>query len=174
MKQRLFLMLAVVSFFVFSVGQAGAEDADVSRATLSGLRGVGIFVENNQQNVQKYAQKAGIDREAIQRETERRLGAAGIRVVAGDEWLRTPGNPFLYLSINTHETEKYWYAYDIKVEVRQVVYLEANPKVRTMATTWSMNMTGSANIGNLHIIRNDAMVLVERFIAAYRAVNKGK
>jgi len=35
-------------------------------------------------------------------------------------------------------------------------------------------MTGIANIGNLHIVRNDAMVLVERFVAAYRAVNKGR
>jgi hypothetical protein len=168
------IILLVFLMFVVTVSPVWAEDSEVNRATLAGLRGVGIFVENNQQNIQKYAQKAGIDREAMQRETERRLGAAGIRVVVGDEWRRTPGNPFLYLSINTHETEKYWYAYDIKVEVRQVVNLEANTKVRTMATTWSMNMTGSANIGNLHIIRNDAMVLVERFIVAYRAVNKGK
>ncbi len=163
-----FFMCAVVALPVW------AEDSEVSRGTLAGLQGFGIFVENTQANIQKYVQRAGIDRETVQRETERRLLAAGIKVVAGEEWRRTPGNPFLYVSINTHETEKYWYAYDIKVEVRQVAYLEANPKVRTMATTWSMNMTGSANIGNLHIIRNDAMVLVERFVAAYKAVNKGK
>ena len=160
------LMCAVVALPVW------AEDSEVSRGTLAGLQGVSVFVENTQANVQKYAQKAGIDREVIQKETERRLRAAGIKVVAGEEWRRTPGNPFLYVSINTHETEKYWYAYDIKVEVRQVVNLEANPKVRTMATTWSMNMTGMANIGNLHIIKNDAMVLVERFVAAYKSVNK--
>ncbi len=163
-----FFMCAVIALPVW------AEDSEVSRGTLAGLQGFGIFVENTQANIQKYVQRAGIDRETVQRETERRLLAAGIKVVAGEEWRRTPGNPFLYVSINTHETEKYWYAYDIKVEVRQVAYLEANPKVRTMATTWSMNMTGSANIGNLHIIRNDAMVLVERFVAAYKAVNKGK
>ena len=168
MISLVFFMYAVVALPVW------AEDSEVSRGTLAGLQGFGIFVENTQANIQKYVQRAGIDRDTVQRETERRLLAAGIKVVAGEEWRRTPGNPFLYVSINTHETEKYWYAYDIKVEVRQVVYLEANPKVRTMATTWSMNMTGSANIGNLHIIRNDAMVLVERFIAAYRAVNKGK
>ncbi|HNY73254.1 MAG TPA: hypothetical protein PKL55_06920 [Syntrophales bacterium] len=173
MKRKIIHLLVFV-FWVSMVGSVWAEDSEVSRGTLAGLQGVGVFVENTQANVQKYAQKAGIDREAIQRETERCLAAAGIKVVAGEEWRRTPGNPFLYVSINTHETEKYWYAYDIKVEVRQVVYLEANPKVRTMATTWSMNMTGMANIGNLHIVRNDAMVLVERFVAAYRAVNKGR
>jgi len=168
------IAVLVLVFFVMGAWQLYAEDSEISRGTLAGLQGLSVFVENTQANVQKYARKAGIDREAIQMETERRLAAAGIKVVAGEEWRRTPGNPFLYVSINTYETEKYWYAYDIKVEVRQVVYLEANPKVRTMATTWSMNMTGIANIGNLHIVRNDAMVLVERFVAAYRAVNKGR
>ncbi|MDI9570380.1 MAG: hypothetical protein QM278_06625 [Pseudomonadota bacterium] len=131
-------------------------------------------MEEIQPNIKRYAEKAGIEREAIKKETERRLAAAGIVMVESEEWRRTPGNPFLYVSINTHETEKYWFAYDVKVELRQVVCLEANPLVRTMATTWSMNMTGIANIGNLHIIRGDAMVLVERFVAAHRSVNKGK
>jgi len=151
-----------------------AEDSIINRETLAGLQAFGIFVENTQPNIQKYIQKAEIDRETIYKETEKRLQAAGIRVVVGDDWRRIPGNPFLYISINTHETEKYWYAYDIKVEVRQVVCLEANPKVRTMATTWNMNMTGSANIGNMHVIKNDVLVLVERFINAYSAVNKGR
>ncbi len=173
MKRKHAVALALF-IFVMGLWPLYAEDSDVSRATLKGLQGVGVFVEDVQPNVQKYARKAGIEREVIQRETERRLQAAGINVVVGEAWRRTPGNPFLYVNINTHETEKYWYAYDIKVELRQVVNLEANQKVRTMATTWSMNMTGIANIGNLHVVRNDVMALVERFIAAYRSVNKGK
>ena len=51
MKQKLFLILAVVSFFVFSVGPARAEDSDASRATLAGLQGVAVVVEDLQPSV---------------------------------------------------------------------------------------------------------------------------
>jgi len=56
--------------------------------------------------------------------------------------------------------------------LRQIVSLEANPKVRTLASTWSISITGLANIGNLNLIRQDTGVLVGRFVQAYRAVNK--
>lgn len=163
----IFLLLCTIA-----VLPAFAEDADVSRGTLKGLRGVCVLVENIQPNIQKYAQKYGLSAPQIQKEIEQRLRAAGIRVVSGNDWLNMPGRPALYVNINTHETEKYWYAYDIKLELRQIVFLEANPKVRTLTGTWYINMTGMANIGNLHVIKNDTMVLVERFVGAYRAVNR--
>jgi hypothetical protein len=54
------------------------------------------------------------------------------------------------------------------------VSLEINPKVKTLAATWSMNITGMTHIGNLQVIRKDTDILVERFISIYRAVNKPK
>jgi hypothetical protein len=150
-----------------------AEDSQISRSTLAGLQNISILVENIQPNIQQYAQKSGLDADQIRRDIEHRLRAAGIGTVSGDDWLKMPGRPVLYVNINTHETEKYWYAYDIQLQQRQIVYLEANPKIRTLADTWSINMTGIASIGNLHIIRNDVLVLVEKFIQAYRSVNKG-
>nr|HPJ97519.1 hypothetical protein [Syntrophales bacterium] len=72
MKRKIIHLLVFV-FWVSMVGSVWAEDSEVSRGTLAGLQGVSVFVENTQANVQKYAQKAGIDREAIQMETERRL-----------------------------------------------------------------------------------------------------
>lgn len=153
---------------------AGAEDIPESRATLRGLAGVAVFVEEPQTNIQKYAQKAGLERNQLQQEVERYLQSHGIAVLSYDQWLRTPGMPFFYLNINTHETERYWYAYDIKVEVRQTAILEVNPKLRTVVATWSTNMTGLTNIGNLSLIKKDVMVMVHKFVAAYQATNKGK
>jgi arginine/ornithine N-succinyltransferase beta subunit len=78
----------------------------------------------------------------------------------------------LYICINTHETEKYWYAYDIKVELRQLATLDANPQMKTLAVTWSLNMTGQANIGTLNVIRQDTGVMVGRFVQAWKVGNR--
>jgi hypothetical protein len=108
----------------------------------------------------------------LQREIEARLNKAGIKVLTWDQALKTPGSPFLYVVVNTHESEKYWYAYDIRIELQQLVSMAANPKVRAMAGTWSTNMTGIANIGTLQVIKDDVGVLVGKFVQVYKAANK--
>jgi hypothetical protein len=141
-------------------------DADITRQTIRGLGGVNVIVEEIQPNVQKYAQRAGITKEQIQKDVEAKLKSNGIKVLTKDEWLKTPGRPVLYVNINTHETEKYWYAYNIVLALKQVVSLEANPSIKTLASTWSINMTGMANIGTLGIIKTSVDDLVGRFVNA--------
>jgi hypothetical protein len=133
-----------------------------------------VAVEEFQPNLMKYGavQKAGLSKEALQREIEARLNKAGIKVLTWDQALKTPGAPFLYIVVNTHESEKYWYAYDIRIELQQLVSMAANPKVRAMAGTWSTNMTGIANIGTLQVIKDDVGVLVGKFVQVYKAANK--
>ncbi|PKN17321.1 MAG: hypothetical protein CVU71_16190 [Deltaproteobacteria bacterium HGW-Deltaproteobacteria-6] len=167
-------VIAILLSALFWSTYAPADDSEISRSTLTGLKGVYVLVENIQPNIQKYAQKAGLSTEQIKKNIEKKLFAAGIRTLSRDEWLKLAGRPVLYVNINTHETEKYWYAYDIKCEFRQIVSLEVNPKVKTLANTWSVNITGMTNIGNLHLIKKDADVLLERFIQAHRSVNRRK
>lgn len=174
MTRGIRLTLAGFLFVLSFSAQARAEDSEVTRRTLTGLQGVRVLVEDLQPNVRAYAPKAGITVGQLQQDIESRLRAAGIRTVAGDDWRRLAGRPILYVNINTHETERYWYAYDIKVELRQVVSLEVNPKIKTLADTWSINITGEANIGNLNILRKDALALVEGFVRAYQSVNGPK
>ena len=149
-----------------------ADDSEVSRATLAGLQGVNVVVEEVQPNIQKYAAKFGLSGVQIRRDVVQKLQEGGIRVAEGSEWLVIPGRPVLSVSVNTHETEKYWYAYDIKIELRQLAVLEASPQVKTLASTWSLNITGLANIGNLNLIRQDVGALAGKFAQAYQAVNK--
>jgi hypothetical protein len=165
-----FLSVSLLSF----AGPLHALDTDVTRMTLSGLQGVYVAVEEFQPNLMKYGavQKAGLSKEALQREIEARLNKAGIKVLTWDQALKTPGAPFLYIVVNTHESEKYWYAYDIRIELQQLVSMAANPKVRAMAGTWSTNMTGIANIGTLQVIKDDVGVLVGKFVQVYKAANK--
>ena len=174
MKRGYFLPLVGIAFILsaFLTLPALAEDSGMSRATLAGLQGVSVVVEEVQPNIQKYAAKFGLSGAQIRQDVVQKLQESGIRVVEGNEWLAIPGRPVLSVNVNTHETEKYWYAYDIKIELRQLAVLEANPQVKTLAGTWSMNITGLANIGNLNLIRQDVGALAGRFVQAYKAVNK--
>jgi hypothetical protein len=174
MKRRCLLPFVSIVFILpaFLVLPVLADDSEVSRATLAGLQGVNVIVEEVQPNIQKYAAKFGLSGTQIRRDVVQKLQEGGIRVVEGNEWLAIPGRPVLSVNVNTHETEKYWYAYDIKIELRQLAVLEANPQVKTLAATWSLNITGLANIGNLNLIRQDVGALAGRFVQAYRAVNK--
>ncbi len=162
-----------VLFLTLLTAQGLAEDSEVSRATLKGMEAVRIIVEEFQPNLQKYTDRLGPTPAQIRRNIEQNLREGGIRVVEGTEWLKVPGRPVLYVSINTHETEKYSYAYDIKVELRQVVLLAAYPEIRSLATTWSINITGVTNVGNLQVIGHDVDFLVDRFVQVYLAVNRG-
>ncbi len=168
------LILSITILLLLFIIPSWAEDIPETRATLKGLPGVAVFIEELQTNVQKYGKKAGLERALIQKEVEQILKNQGINILSYNDWLKTKGRPFLYVNINTHETERYWYAYDIKVEVKQGATLEANPQVKTMVATWGISLTGMANIGNLHIIKKDAMVLVQKFAEAYKTVNREK
>ena len=174
MQRRYFLPFVSIVWILsaFLALPVLADDSEVSRATLAGLQGVNVVVEEVQPNVQKYAAKFGLSGALIRRDVVQKLQEGGIRVTQENEWLAIPGRPVLSVSVNTHETEKYWYAYDIKIELRQLAVLEASPQVKTLASTWSLNITGLANIGNLNLIRQDVGALAGKFVQAYRAVNK--
>lgn len=166
-----FIMASLM--LLFAAPPVGAIDTDITRKTLSGLQGVYVVVEELQPNLMKYsaAQKSGLSSEGLKRDIEGRLSKAGIRVLTWDQAVKTPGLPFLYINVNTHESEKYWYAYDIRIELQQLVSMEANPKVKAVGGTWSTNMTGMVNIGTMDKLKEAVEVLLDRFIGAFRAAN---
>ena len=148
-----------------------AVDSDTSRQTLSRIKGIYVLVEELQPNIRKPASRLNFTSEQLQKEIESRFQKAGITVLNRDEWLRTPGRPVLYLNVNTHQREKYWWAYDIRLEFQQIASLEANPTIKTLVSTWSTNVTGSVNVGTLAIIGNEVRMLTDIFIKAYLSVN---
>jgi hypothetical protein len=170
-KRRIGWVAAICLLFAVN---AFAIDSEQTRLTLKGLKGVHVIVEDLQPNVlkyDKYIRENRLNKDVLKTDVEAALRNAGIRVLTWQEMLNTQGKPILYLNINTHESEKYWYGYNVEVELRQVVFPEINPKMKIMVSTWSINATGVANIGNLHVIKNDVMTLVGTFIRAYKHVN---
>ena len=170
MKQRLYYLAAVIVVLIMWSSSAIAIDSEITRKTLVDIRGIHVFVENIQPNIEKYASRFKITKEQIQQDVEQRLKNASIVVLSYNDWLKTAGRPMLYVNVNTHEYEKYWYSYTISLAVQQGVMLETNPKIKTIATTWSIEMTGIANIGTLDSIKTNTAYLVDRFINAYRSV----
>lgn len=159
------------ALYLFFAGAAYAEDSEASRRTLKGLTGVYVIVEEFQPNLlkyEKYTTQFGPNKESCRQEVERKLKEAGMRAFSAQEWQKTPGRPVLYVNVNTHETEKYWFSYDIKLELRQRVVLEAHPEIKVLADTWSLNVTGMTNIGNLKQIRQDLGRLLTRFIQGWK------
>jgi len=171
------LALQVVAVFTFLAGfviPAYAFDAEVSRETLKGLTGFHVLIEELNPNIAKYAnvQKNHIGTQILKSQVENSLQKAGIRVLSWDEMMKTPERPMLYIRVNTHEYEKFWYAYDIRVEARQSVTLVSQPGKMISGATWSVNMTGVMNIGQLQTLYDNLGLLLGRFVEAYKAVNK--
>ncbi|MBU3931843.1 MAG: hypothetical protein KKF01_05315 [Proteobacteria bacterium] len=167
-------IVAVLVLLVVSVVRVHAFDAEVSRETLKGLTGFYVVIEELNPNIAKYVevQKIRISSQQLKSHVENRLQKAGIRSLSWDEMTKTPGSPVLYVCVNTHEYEKFWYAYDIRVEVRQLVTLVNQPGKMITGETWSVNMTGIMNIGQIQTLYDNLGVLLDRFIQAYNAVNK--
>lgn len=167
---QIFTVFALLTGFI---APAGAFDADVSRETLRGLTAFYVLIEELNPNVAKYAnlQKNQITVQTLKSQVESRLRAAGIRVLSWEEMLRTPEQPILYVSVNTHEYEKFWFAYNILVEVRQAVTLAGQPGRRISGATWSMNMTGVMNIGQLRTLYDSLGTLLTGFVEAHKKVN---
>ncbi len=163
---------SLFSIFFMMASALYAVDSELTRQTLLGLKGVSVAVENPQPNIQKYAERFGLARDQLQKDIEQRLTMAGIVVLSQEKWSQTSGRPVLYIVVNTHEYMKYWYAYTIIVELRQIATPEANPDMKTLAATWSISMAGIANIGTLNTVKDNVNTLVDKFIDAYLSVNK--
>lgn len=171
------LALQIVVVFAFLAGfvlPAHAFDAEASRETLKGLTGFYVLIEELNPNIVKYAnvQKNQITTQTLKIQVENRLRAAGIRVLSWDEMMKTPERPMLYVSVNTHEYEKFWYAYNIRVDVRQLTTLVSRPEKPFIGSTWAINITGVMNIGQLQTLYDNLGLLLDRFVQACQAVNK--
>lgn len=172
--RRIYFPVWLSIFLLYMALPAAADDSEQARQTLAGLRGLQVVVEELQGNITKYdnyLQKVGLNSAQLKRDVEARLKAAGIKILSPEEWSKTPGRPVLYVNLNTHESEKYWFAYDLKLELRQVVSLEARPEIKTLANTWGINVTGVVNIGTFSVIRDNVGAMTERFLQAWKKVN---
>lgn len=138
------------------------------QATLRGLKGVMVFIEEVDSDVENH----GLTKVLLKREVASRLRQADIPVLTADEAFNAAGKPYLYLNLTTHNTGIDLYSYSIRIEFNQDVCIIREPSVRASATTWNANVVGIVGAANLPAVTEDVILLTDRFIHDYLAANQ--
>lgn len=140
---------------------------EYTRDTMRGLKGIAVIVET----LRPEAEADGLSMEDLHSDTVDKLMAAGILVLAQDDWAQTPGRPWLYVSVNTM---KYLatHFFSVDVQLKQEVSLPRSPSIVTSCSTWEVGSIGFAAPQSLSDkIRSSVGAYVDHFIRDFKAVN---
>lgn len=164
--------LFILIFFILSQFfnyPSMAIDSQSNRATLKGLRGVGVLIEK----LPEVLEKEGLQRDQLQKEVEAQLKKAGIEVYSREECVKIPGEPYLYINLNVNvaKTESDIYPYTIDIMLIQKVSLIRDPNRVTYAVTWSTGGVGSITKSIVSQLRENVSEVVEIFIQRFLAEN---
>ena len=170
LRHRVLIGLAVLSGLLGLSGiESWAIDDERSRATLRGLQGVDVIVEDLSSEVER----AGLTARQLQTDVELRLRRAGIPLFTRAERVKVPGKPFLAISVHiVPRSDGMLAAYSIRVELYQVAFLETDASMITVST-WDVTATGSIGIPFLATLRDSIRDYVDRFINAYLNTHPG-
>jgi hypothetical protein len=127
------IRLTLALLLLTSTGAQGL-DTEFERATLRGLNGVQVVVEDMAPDIVR----DGLTRQQLQTDVELRLRKAGIRVLTAEEHQRALGRPWLYVRVSTSQPSGLSsYSFAIEAELYQDTYLARNPDRTVSAATWS-------------------------------------
>lgn len=160
-----------------------AIDDIATRSTLRGLEGLYVRISNIDFDSRKELVKASLSEEGLQMAIERRLEAAGIKVVSDETFRKSDRIGMLYVDIQILMPEasaRYGYTvegeqiakpqkdkkhfYRVDIELRQRVFLTRDTNIKALSSTWS---TGSMGFRRLERIRADVLGQVDTFAQAY-------
>jgi hypothetical protein len=161
------LVRLLVLALVVMAGVAAALDIEDSRQLLKGLKGVHVVVEELKADVEQ----SGLTKTAIQADVELQLRQAGIPVLSLDEYLKTPGHPYLHINLSG-SLRDVLYVYSFRVELRQVVRLYRDLSIFCYGIpTWGVGSVGRVGQENMPRVRDYIKDDVDKFISAYLSVN---
>ena len=116
-------------------------------------------------------EEQGLTKSHLIQQVESRLQTANIRLLTSKECFDSPGRPYLYVDVNTHNTGAGIYGYSIRLEFNQETLLARDRTVRANATTWTIGRVGVAGTRHLPALAEEALSMVDEFIRAYRGAN---
>jgi len=154
-----------------SICTSSALAAEVPWASLRGLKGVGVVVEE----LTPDAKRGGLAEEQLRLDVEWRLRKAGIPVLSGASLRGVSGPPYLSISVAALQGKGRLaplFVYTAKVELKQGATLVRNPSLNVSAATWTLSgvsMTGHRRFRQGAHAR--VASYVDRFIRDYLAVN---
>ena len=139
------------------------------RDTFKGLTGVSVFVEPLYEN----AERDGLTKGAIQNDVEQRLREKGIQVFTdlAASQRQNRAAPDLHVAVTAVRRENGLYAYNVTVELSQIVRsLVSNQTF--WASTWKSGVTGSVGVLQLPKVRESVKKQVDKFISDWLAVHR--
>jgi len=163
---RFFLPCALL---VCSLAPATASDSEIDRASLKGLQGVFVLIED----LNPPEEQAGLKTADIKADAEQKLKAAGIPLLSKTQNIDTPGMPTLYISVSvaSSTTTDLW-PFSIDVNLEQQATLKRSPDIFVpTAVTWHVGSLGAVDKSNISSVRDRVNEQVAKFVNAYMKVN---
>jgi len=149
------------------LGYCGEASAARNWQSLRGLKGVEVVIGH----VSPDAVEDGLSQGLLHADVARSLGAAGVSVLTREERFRTPGAPWLYVSVGTVKTKLGAYVYSVSVALFQEAVLKSNG-LATSVQSWERGSFGMTRTQDLARIREAVGELVAVFIKDYLAMNR--
>ena|SRR5665213_1757574 len=152
-----------------SVAPATASDSDIDRASLKGLTGVFVLVED----LNPAEEQAGLKTADIQADAVQQLQAAGIPLLSKEQDIQAPGMPTLYINVSVaSSTATDQWPFSIDVNLEQQATLKRNPDTFVpTAITWHVGSLGSVDKSNIRSVRDRLHEQIAKFVNAYKKVN---
>ena len=169
---RWFAFLIIVLFVWMGDAFALARGAgEIDGTTLRGIKSIYVQISPINAGI---AQE-GLSTAKIQRDTERQLEKAGIKLLSEKEFIRLKqprnyplGRLEVILTIKDTKEDN-GKIYNISVRLTQIVFLSRAPVIKLFAPTWESTIIGYSH--NLDVISDGVREGVEEFINAYLSVN---
>ena len=170
MRMQWFVLLLVV-LTIWKIDAFARETVELGDATLRGIKSIYLQISPLNAGITQ----EGLTTAKIQRDTERQLLRAGIKLLSEKEFnrLKQPRNyPLGRLEVivtikNVKEDNAK--IYNITVRISQIVFLSRAPVIKLFAPTWESTIIGYSH--NLDVISEGVKDGVEEFINAYHSVN---
>lgn len=160
---RWFPVLVILCLF----GCCGEAAAARNWQSLQGVDGFEIVIGH----LNPVAVEDGLSQGLLYADVARSLGAAGIKVLTKEQRSRTPGAPWIYVSVGTVKTNLGAYVYSVSVALFQEAVLKSNG-INTSVQTWERGSFGMTRSQDLARIREAVGELLLVFIKDYLAMNR--
>jgi len=162
-KRIIGLATAVAVVFLCVIPFAFAEDKEITRLTLRGIKEVNVVIES----IEPEIQNLGLTQAQVKADVEAKLREANITVAPDVQ----RGRPAVYLYVQVIRPERIERLfYSVSLSLLQNVVLERDPNVKTNTDTWLVRMLGMSS--GVEAIRSDIRSLLDQFIEDYRKVNQ--
>ena len=167
MNTKCKVLVMLLLFTMFCASDVFAQQPKFEIESLRGLKGICVVIESLSPDIEK----DGLRIENIQTDVELKLRLAGIKVLTGEERIKEPGTPFLYVNVSSSKSELGIYTFSINIQLRQLVFLARDLDTRIFACTWIKGTIGTIGANNVVDIRDYVKDNVDNFINDYLSVN---